>query len=214
MLNNFYNKMSNISLNHAFTALFTFLLIYAIFNNFIFANWFNLFLSVLTLFLIYLPLLITKHFEIYIPPKFQLALVLFIYASLYLGAVKNFYIDIFWWDKVIHTFSGIILGIIGFILLYYLNQQEDIKLVMSPIAIALFSFTFAVTLGALWEIYEYIMSTYFGFNMQPFGLTDTIWDLIVDSIGALIASLSGYIYLTNEEPNLFYNLINNLKKPN
>jgi len=204
--------MSDFSLNRAFTAFFTFLLIYAIFNNFVFGNWFNLFLSVLKLFLIYLPSLITRRFEIYIPHKFQLALVIFIYASLYLGAIKNYYIDVFWWDKVMHIFSGIILGIIGFILLYYLNQQKDIKLVMSPIAIAIFSFTFAVTLGALWEIYEYIVSTYFGFNMQPFGLTDTIWDLIVDSMGALISSLSGCIYLTTEEPNLFYNLIKNLKE--
>ncbi len=66
---------------------------------------------------------------------------------------------------------------------------------MKPGFVALFSFLFAVATGAIWEIFEYGMDTLFGLNMQKSGLVDTMWDLIVDTLGASIISLLGYVYM-------------------
>lgn len=66
---------------------------------------------------------------------------------------------------------------------------------MKPGFVALFTFMFAVGLGAIWEIFEFAMDSFFGMNMQKSGLVDTMWDLIVDSVGALVISVLGYGYL-------------------
>ena len=66
---------------------------------------------------------------------------------------------------------------------------------MKPSLLTVFSFCFAIALGALWEIFEFAMDSFFGFNMQKTGLRDTMWDMIVNTVGALIASISGYVYL-------------------
>jgi hypothetical protein len=76
-----------------------------------------------------------------------------------------------------------------------LNEKEDIEVHMKPAFVAFFAFTFAVTLGSLWEIFEFTMDGAFGINMQKSGLIDTMSDLIVNAGGALLISLLGYAYL-------------------
>jgi len=72
---------------------------------------------------------------------------------------------------------------------------------MTSVFISLFAFLFAVTIGTLWEIFEFFMDQLFGFNMQkpmmgdPSGLTDTMWDMIVNATGAFIISFVGWWYL-------------------
>ena len=88
-----------------------------------------------------------------------------------------------------------------------LNKAKEIPVTLTPIFVAFFAFCFAVTLGALWEIYEFTFDGILGLNMQKFALedgtqligrlalTDTMKDLIVDCIGAFVMSLIGYISL-------------------
>ena len=58
-----------------------------------------------------------------------------------------------------------------------------------------------LAVGALWEVFEFAMDELVGMNMQtpflgdPSGLTDTMWDLIVDALGALTIALAGYLYM-------------------
>ncbi|WP_395332576.1 hypothetical protein WBP06_05285 [Novosphingobium sp. BL-8H] len=136
-----------------------------------------------------------------VPVEIQVCTVIFIFATLFLGEFRDFYIRFWWWDLVLHTSSGVLLGLLGFILLYLLNETEAVGMALRPAFLALFAFCFAVALGALWEIFEFAMDQIFGMNMQkpmlgdPSGLTDTMWDLIVDTIGALVASVGGLIYL-------------------
>ena len=147
------------------------------------------------------PLLVAKRFHIYIPPEFELLAIIFIFASLFLGEVRGYYIRFWWWDIALHTGSGLLLGVIGFLLVYILNETEEIKLRMTPGFVAFFAFLFAVSIGALWEIFEFAMDSFFGMNMQKemlgdlSGLTDTMWDLIVDTLGASVISVLGYGYL-------------------
>jgi hypothetical protein len=66
---------------------------------------------------------------------------------------------------------------------------------MNPAFVALFSFAFAMAIGGLWEIFEFSMDNFLGLNMQKTGLVDTMWDLIVDALGALFISVSGFLYM-------------------
>lgn len=193
-----------------FVNIFRLLLLSAIIGNIITENWLNLFISLLTLLLTYLPSLIAERNHIYIPASLQLINLIFIFASLYLGELQEYYIKFWWWDSMLHAISGIILGFLGFLLVYLLNQEEKVNVTLSPLSIAIFSFTFAVTVGVIWEIFEFTMDSTLGLNMQKSGLVDTMWDLIVDSLGALTASIIGYFYVKREGPSYFKKLTKQL----
>lgn len=151
----------------------------------------------------FLPVVLGKRFRVEIPAEFEVLAVIFIYASLFLGEVRGYYVRYWWWDLVLHTGSGFLLGILGFLLVYVLNENEEIDLDLKPHFVALFAFMFAIGLGTFWEIFEYAMDQIFGLNMQKSGLQDTMWDLIVNSIGALIISILGWDYLRRKGVNSF-----------
>lgn len=150
-----------------------------------------------------LPLVLGRRFDVRIPPEFEFLTVIFVYASLFLGEVHGYYIRYWWWDAVLHTGSGFLLGVLGFLLVYILNERANVDLHMRPRFVALFAFMFAIGMGALWEIFEFAMDQLFGMNMQKSGLVDTMWDLIVDSIGAFVISMLGWIYLRTAGNNSF-----------
>jgi hypothetical protein len=69
---------------------------------------------------------------------------------------------------------------------------------MRPGFLCFFAVTFAVFLGVLWEIFEFAVDRVApGVNMQSneTGVRDTMWDLIVDTIGAAIVAAMGWMYL-------------------
>ncbi len=148
-----------------------------------------------------LPVLILRRLEVFIPPEFEVITIGFVVAALWLGETRDFYGRFWWWDLALHTTSGVLLGILGFLLVYVLNALPQLDMHLRPGFIAFFAFCFAVAVGALWEIFEFAMDTLAGLNMQkpflgaPSGLTDTMWDLIVDSVGAFVLSLVGYWYM-------------------
>lgn len=144
-----------------------------------------------------LPYLLGKQFAVYIPHEFEIVALIFIFASVILGEVGGYYHKYWWWDKVLHASAGLMLGVVGFLLVYVLNQQERVHLHMKPGFIALFSFSFAMCIGALWEIFEFTADSAFGMNMQKSGLVDTMWDLIIDACGAFIVSCAGYLHMRN-----------------
>ena len=139
-----------------------------------------------------------------LPSEVQIVAVLFIFATLFLGEVRDWYQRYWWWDAGLHTTSGLLLGMLGFLIVYILNEDRNVDFHMRPSFVALFAFFFAVAIGAIWEIFEYAMDYHFGTNMQPAtandpsGLTDTIQDLIVDTIGAAVVALGGWRYLRRE----------------
>lgn len=170
-------------------------------------NWLNALVILAILALFALPALLGQRFRVYIPPEFELLAIVFVFASLFLGEVRGYYARFWWWDIALHTSSGLLLGILGFLLVYVLNANDRIDLHMRPRFVALFAFAFAVAIGALWEIFEFAMDQIFGTNMQkpmfgdPSGLTDTMWDLIVDTLGALAISLFGGWYMSRQTPS-------------
>ncbi len=153
-----------------------------------------------------LPKLFKKHFEVFVPLGFYFINLTFIFAALILGEAGGFYDKFWWWDILLHGISGILIGGVGFLLTYVLNKDDKVKFNMSPFFIALFSFSFALSIGVIWEIFEYGVDYYFDMNMQKNGLNDTMEDLIVDTIGALTVSISAYFYLRKKKKFFLYRM--------
>ena len=118
-------------------------------------DWENVFLTAIVIVLMLLPLFLRRQFAVFIPPEFQLVWAAFIFLSVYLGSVRGYYGKFWWWDIALHTSSGFILGIAGFVTLFLLNRTNRIPAGMRPIFICFFGVTFAAFLGVVWEIFEF-----------------------------------------------------------
>lgn len=168
-------------------------------------QWINAFAILAIMGLTLSPELLGRRFRVQVPPEFQVLAVLFVFAALFLGEMQSYYVRVWWWDIALHTSSGLLFGILGFLLVYLLNSNEHADLHMRPRFVALFAFTFAVAVGTVWEIFEFSMDQIFGTNMQkamlgdPSGLTDTMWDMIVNALGALATSTFGWWYMHQKE---------------
>jgi hypothetical protein len=187
-------------------------LVAAIFISVFYSSWYNLLISFATLLLTFFPVWLEKKYRINIPLDFEFVIIFFVYASLFLGEIGRFYDRFWWWDIFLHSTSAIALGFVGFIILFFLLKAK--RITSYPGWAALFSFCFALSIGAFWEIFEFSMDQLFGFNMQKSGLTDTMWDLIVDFFGALLTSLLGYAYLKGSQRSFFVRLIKMFLKNN
>lgn len=158
-----------------------------------------------------LPGFLWRRIRLSIPSYMLMAYAIFLYCAIYLGEVRAFYNTVPHWDTVLHTFSGAALGALGFSLVSLLNKTESVTFSLSPFFVALFAFSFAMSLGVIWEIYEFSMDYFLHTNMQRYmlqtgeplvgqaALTDTMKDLIVDAIGALVMSGVGYISLKHKK---------------
>jgi hypothetical protein len=168
-------------------------------------QWYTSLMAVAALVLTLLPSVFQRRYNIYIPPVLITGTAFFMYATVFLGEAEGFYNRFWWWDLVMHLGSAVGFGLIGVIILlleFGQNRAES-----HPFVFAFFSFCFAVTVGTIWEVYEFGMDQFLGFNMQKSGLFDTMSDLIIDCIGASVAALAGYLYVIEFEKNPFKGLI-------
>jgi len=164
-------------------------------------QWLNAAIIIGILVLTLLPRHLGRRFDVYIPPEFDLTAIAFIFAALFLGETRDFYGRFWWWDVALHTTSGGLLGVLGVLLVYVMNETPRIELRMKPGFVAFFAFCFAMSVGAVWEVFEFAMDSWFGLNMQKSGLVDTMWDLIVDAFGAATISITGYVYMRRGAPS-------------
>lgn len=165
-------------------------------------NFWLAFLAFLILVLTFSPSFIQQNWKINLPLELECMVVIFISFSLFLGELRNYYIKFWWWDILLHSISSFVLAFAGFLILYVLYTEK--KIAAKPITIMLFSFCFAVAIGALWEIVEFGLDSTLGLNMQKSGLQDTMWDMIVDSISAFVVSLAGFFYIKGKTSGLFF----------
>ncbi|QMU57259.1 MAG: hypothetical protein GKR98_02970 [Boseongicola sp.] len=163
-------------------------------------HWSNVFVIVTALFLTLLPSLFSQRFKITLPLSFLAAISAFVFATLFLGEVFDFYNRYWWWDVLLHGASAVGFGIIGFLFVFYLFQGD--KYAAPPWALAVIAFCFALAIGAIWEIFEFLADQIFGMNMQKSGLVDTMWDLMVDTVGASIGALSGFLWMKGQHSGL------------
>ena len=201
-------------------------------------NYENAFLCVLTLLLLVMPSLIQITFRVELPTTLEIIILVFIFAAEILGEISEFYLMFPFWDTVLHTLNGFLAAAIGFSMVDLLNRSERTKFNLSPLFMAIVAFCFSMTIGVVWEFFEFGMDQIARYDMQkdtvlhtirsvtldpegrnvPYvisgitetavngqelgvggyldiGLIDTMQDLIVNFIGALIFSVFGFFYV-------------------
>lgn len=159
----------------------------------------------------FIPSFIEQKFSVNIPDIMEVMYFVFLFCAIYLGEVRDFYYRIPSWDVVLHTFSGAMLGALGFVVVSFFNNSEKVNMHLSPIFVTLFAFCFALAAGTLWEIYEFSADSILDTNMQKFitadrtvlvghaALVDTMKDLIVDALSSLVVCIIGFFNLKKQE---------------
>ncbi len=213
--------------------------------SFIQKNYNNVFMCILTLLLFMIPTIIDKKMNIKLPSVLECVIILFIFAAEILGEIRGFYIKVPHWDTMLHTLNGFIMSAIGFTMIDILNQSPKLHFNMSPAFVAVVAFCFSMTIGVVWEFFEFSMDSFMLTDMQKdtvvstistvelnekrenvpvvikniektvvtgeingektetviengyldIGIADTMKDLIVNCIGALVFSVIGVLYI-------------------
>ena len=159
------------------------LVILALVAQILHRNYENVFLCVLTLFLFTLPTFIEQSIRIDIPDVLEIIILLFIFAAEILGEIQAYYIQYPGWDTMLHTLNGFLCAAIGFSLLDIVNRNEKLKFSLSPVYLAAVAFCFSMTIGVLWEFFEFSMDQLFLLDMQK--------DTVVHSIGSVMLDPAG-----------------------
>ena len=147
-----------------------------------------------------LPLMADRKWNLQLPDSIFVMYYAFLFCAVFLGEVFAFYYLIPYWDAWLHFFSGVMLSMLGFVL----AERAGGRLI-HPLLSAAFAFSFSLSFGALWEIYEYIMDGLLHMNMQKFAdahqrfftgrhaLRDTMKEVIIDALAALMTAIAGYV---------------------
>ena len=214
-------------------------------------NFESVFLCGLTLGLMILPSILTRRLKIELPTTLEIIILLFIFAAEILGEINSFYIRVPNWDTMLHTLNGFLCAAVGFALVDMLNRSDKFSFKLSPVYLAIVAFCFSMTVGVLWEFFEYLGDVFLGFDMQKdtvlhairtveldptrsnkvhavkdiadvilvhsdgtqtalglggyldVGLNDTMKDLIVNFIGAVLFSIIGFFYVKEKGKGRF-----------
>ena len=138
------------------------------------------FVCVLVLFLFMLPFFIQKNFGIRLPSTLEIIILLFIFAAEILGELQSYFIQYPYWDTMLHTTNGFLCAAVGFSLIDILNRDAKIKFALSPVYVALAAFCFSMTIGVLWEFFEFGMDRLFHMDMQKDTIVHTISSVMLD----------------------------------
>ena len=199
------------------------------------------FFCALTYLLLYVPSWVQVKLHIELPPALEITILCFIYAAEILGEVSAFYVVVPHWDTMLHTLNGFLAAAVGFSMVILLNDDERLTFDLSPFFLALVAFCFSMTIGVLWEFFEFGMDWFFHTDMQKdtvihaiytveldptrsnkviavpeiwdvavngeslglggyldIGLIDTMKDLFVNFIGAVVFSVTGFFYAASK----------------
>lgn len=132
------------------------------------------FLCILTLLLLLAPAFVQVRFRIELPSALEVIVLVFVFAAEILGEISSFYEIFPFWDTVLHTMNGFLAAAIGFSLVDLLNRSDRVKFELSPLYLAIVSFCFSMTIGVVWEFFEFSMDMMFGFDMQKDAVVHSI----------------------------------------
>ena len=160
-------------------ALVIIMMILQIFNR----NFENVFLCILTLLLLIVPSLIQVNLKIELPTGLEIIILLFIFAAEILGEIQAYYIKFPAWDTILHTLNGFLMAAIGFSLVDILNRNEEFSFKLSPLFMAIVAFCFSMTIGVIWEFFEFGMDHFFYLDMQKDTIIHSISSVMLDPAG-------------------------------
>ncbi len=152
------------------------MMILQIFNR----NYENVFLCALTLILLVMPSFIQVRLKIELPTALEIIILFFIFAAEILGEIQSYYIRFPFWDTVLHTMNGFLAAAIGFALVDILNRTKKISFQLSPAFMAVVAFCFSMTIGVIWEFFEFGMDRIFGLDMQKDTIVNSIHSVMLD----------------------------------
>ena len=138
------------------------------------------FICLLVLILFILPFFIQQNFGIQLPTTLEIIILLFIFAAEILGELEGYFITYPDWDTMLHTTTGFLCAATGFALIDILNRNSRIKFHLSPIYVALAAFCFSMTVGVLWEFFEFGMDRLFHLDMQKDTVVQSITSVMLD----------------------------------
>ena len=154
-------------------------MILQIFNR----NFENVFLCVLTLLLLIVPSFLQVNLKIELPTGLEIILLIFIFAAEILGEIQEYYIKFPMWDTILHTLNGFLMAAIGFSLVDILNRNEKFSFKLSPVFMAIVAFCFSMTIGVIWEFFEFGMDQFFHLDMQKDTIVHSISSVMLDPAG-------------------------------
>ena len=160
--------------------LLRFLVILTIIAQFFNRNYENVFLGLLTLVLFVLPTVFERQLMIDLPDTLEVIILLFIFAAQILGEIQAFYTNVEGWDTALHTVNGFLCAAVGFSLVDMCNRNERFSLSLSPVFMAIVAFCFSMTIGVLWEVFEFSMDYFLNFDMQKDFVINAIHSVALD----------------------------------
>ena len=143
-------------------------------------NYEQVFLCALTLVLMIMPSVVQVTFKMEFPSMLEIIILLFIFAAEILGEIASFYIHFPYWDTILHTLSGFLCAALGLSLVEILNRDERLKFRLSPLFMAIVAFCFSMTIGVLWEFFEFGMDNFFNLDMQKDTIITSISSTYID----------------------------------
>ena len=146
-------------------------------------NYENVFLCALTLLLLVIPSLLQVTFRVELPTTLEIIILIFIFAAEILGEIREFYLIFPFWDTALHTLNGFLAAAIGFSLVDLLNRSERTVFNLSPLFTAIVAFCFSMTIGVVWEFFEFGMDQLAGFDMQKDTVIHVIRSVTLDPAG-------------------------------
>ncbi len=167
--------------------------------------------AIIGLIITFLPTIISRLFKFEVPAGYEIVSLLFVYGLLYMGEVKGFYEQFWIVGFLLKLLASIIFGLVGLAALHTLYREEKVH--GSPLIIAFFAFCFAVSIGALWEMFEFLLDIVFEFSLQKSGF-DTMKDMASYIVGAIIVSGAGYFYLKQGRVMLISAIVEKLIRRN
>ena len=143
-------------------------------------DWQNVMLCALVLFLYTIPSFIENNWHIDIPDTLEVIVYIFIYAAEILGEIRAYYISVPGWDTALHTVTGFLAAAVGFSLVDIINRNENTKMDLAPLYVAIGAFTFSMTIGVIWEFFEFFMDAFFHLDMQKDTIIHSIYSVSLD----------------------------------
>ena len=125
----------------------------------------NALLCILSLILFLLPSIFEEKFKIDLPTTLEVIILLFIFSAEILGTINDFYGKFPMFDDILHTLNGFLAASFGFSLVYLLNENI-VSFKLSPVFVSLVAFCFSMTIGVVWEFYEYSLDNFFNKDTQ------------------------------------------------
>lgn len=165
-------------------------------------NYENVFLCGLTLILLILPTVLERRLQVDFPDTLEIIVMLFIFFAEILGEIESYYIRYPHWDLILHTMNGFLCAAIGFSLVDLFDRSEKFSLTLSPVFMAIVAFCFSMTIGVLWEFFEYSVDYFLLLDMQKDTVTNVISTVTLDPTGGnrtvIVKNITDMILVTGD----------------